>query len=32
MADMCLIGVEVEAAGTGPRLTPEIVAVVHRAD
>jgi hypothetical protein len=32
MADMCLISVEVEAVGTGPRLTTEIVAVVHRAD
>jgi hypothetical protein len=28
MADMCLISVEVEAVGTGPRLTTEIVAVV----
>jgi hypothetical protein len=32
MAAMCLIGVEVEVVGTGPRLTTEIVAVVHRPD
>jgi hypothetical protein len=32
MADMCLISVEVEAVGTVPQLTTEIVAAVHRAD